>query len=71
MFPCLIIVSRDAPDLLHALVALYGQTEGVEIRFDQRHGLPWSGPGDPPARRALANPDTDLNDHGFIVIPRP
>ena len=71
MFPCLIIVSRDAPDLLEALIALYGQTAGVEIRSDRRQGLPWTAAGDTPARRAPANPDTDLKDHGFIVIPRP
>jgi len=51
MFPCLIIVSRDAPELLDALVALYGQTEGVAIRFDQWQALPWTGPGDTPVRR--------------------
>jgi len=49
MFPCLIIVSRDQSDLLNALLALYGQEAGVEIRIDRRAGLPWTGRGDPPA----------------------
>ena len=71
MFPCLIIVSRDQPDLLNALLALYGQEPGVEIRIDRRAGLPWTGPGDTPDHRAPPTLDTDLKDHGFIVIPRP
>ena len=71
MFPCLIIVSRDQPELLHALLALYGHVGGVEIRFDRRHGLPWTGMGDKADRRSVPSPDTDLRDHGFIVVPRP
>jgi hypothetical protein len=70
MFPCLIIVSRDQPELLATLTSMYGHQAGVEIRFDRRHGQPesWWESGD---RRSPANPDTDLQDHGFIVIPRP
>ena len=49
MLPCLIIVARDQPELLHALLALYGHEDGVEIRFDQRQGLLWTGPGPPAA----------------------
>jgi len=71
MYPCLIIVARDEPELLRALMSLYGHEPGVQIRFDQRHGLPWTGMGDIPARRSPPNLDTDLEDHGFIVIPRP
>jgi hypothetical protein len=71
MFPCLIIVAREQPELLHALIALYGHEHGVEIRVDQRQGLPWTGTGERPDRRSPPRPDTDLLDHGFIVIPRP
>ena len=71
MFPCLIIVSRDQPKLLYALISLYGHEDEVEIRFDRRQGLPWTGRGDRPDRRSPPIPDTDLLDHGFIVIPRP
>ena len=71
MQPCLIIVARDQPELLRALMSLYGHESGVQIRFDQRHGLPWTGTGDIPARRSPPSLDTDLEDHGFIVIPRP
>ena len=71
MFPCLIIVAREQPELLHALIALYGQEDGVEIRFDRRQGLPWPGMGNQPDRRSPPNADTDLQDHGFIVICRP
>lgn len=58
-------------ELLHALTALYGNEDGVEIRFDQRHGQPRTGMGDELDRRSPPSPDTDLQDHGFIVIPRP
>ncbi len=71
MLPCLIIVARDQPELLDALIVLYGHTEGVEVRFDRRLGLPWTKDGDRPDRRGPPHPDTDLLDHGFIVIPRP
>jgi len=70
MFPCLIIVSRDQPKLLHALISLYGHEDGVEIRFERRDGLPRTGTSDRPDRRSPPSPDTDLQDHGFIVIPR-
>jgi hypothetical protein len=71
MYPRLIIVSREEPGLLRALMGLYGHESGVQIRYDRRRGLPWSGPGDTPARRSPPSLDTDLGDHGFIVIPRP
>ena len=71
MFPCLIIVSRDQPKLLYALISLYGHEGGVEIRFDRRNGHPRTGVGDKADRRSPPSPDTDLQDHGFIVIPRP
>jgi hypothetical protein len=71
MFPCLIIIARDQPELLHALIALYGHENRVEIRFDRRQGLPWTGTGDRPDRRSSPCPDTDLLDRGFIVILRP
>ena len=71
MLPCLIIVSRNQPELLHALIALYGHEDGVEIRSDRRQGLPWPGMGNQPNRRSPPNADTDLQDHGFIVICRP
>ncbi len=71
MPPCLIMVSRDGPELLAAPVVPYGHEAGVEIRFDGRQGLPWTAAGDTPHRRAPPNPDTDMKDHGFIVIPRP
>ena len=71
MYPCLIIVSREEPGLLRALMGLYGHESGVQIRYDRRCGLPWSGTGDMPARRSPPSLDTDLGDHGFIVIPRP
>jgi len=71
MVSCLIIVSREQPEMLRALMSLYSHEPGVQIRFDRPTGQPWTGTGDPPARRSPPSRDTDLHDHGFIVIPRP
>ena len=71
VFPCLIIVARDQPGLLATLTALYGHVAGVEIRVDRRRGQPDSWRGDPGNRRSPPSLETDLRDHGFIVIPRP
>ena len=68
---CLIIVARDQPELLAQLAFLYAHEPDVEVCFDRRQGEPWTGTGDRPDRRFLPRPDTDLQDHGFIVIPRP
>ena len=71
MFPCLIIVSRDQPELLATLISIYSQEGEVEIRFDRRHAQPESWGRKPGNRRSPPSLDTDLQDHGFIVIPRP
>lgn len=67
----LFIIARDRPELLGTLAAIYGQKAEVEIHFDRRQGQPETGRGDRPDRRARPNRDTDLQDHGFLVIPRP
>jgi hypothetical protein len=68
---CLIIVARDQPELLAQLAFMYAHEENVEVCFDRRQAQPWAGMGDQPDRRSPPRPDTDLLDHGFIVIPRP
>ncbi len=70
MEPCLVIVARDQPDVFARLNATYAQEAWIEIRFDCRQGQPWTGKGERPNRRASPRSDTDLTDHGFIVIPR-
>ena len=71
MFPCLVIVSRDQPELLAALTSIYGHEGAVEIRFDRRHGRPGNWRGEAGDRRSPPSPDTDLQDDGFVVICRP
>jgi hypothetical protein len=71
MFPCLVIVSRDQPELLATLASIYGHESEVEVRFDRRHGQVESWKGEAGDRRSPPNPDTDLQDHGFVVICRP
>ena len=71
MTPCLVIVSRDQPELWARLTFTYAHEPDVEVCFDRRQGEPCTGMGDRPDRRSPPSPDTDLQDHGFIVIPRP
>lgn len=68
---CLVIVSRDRPDLLHTLSSvIYGPEDSFEIRFDQRHRQLQGWRGEDRERRTALGRDADLRDHGFMVIPR-
>jgi hypothetical protein len=71
MEPCLIIVARDQPELLAQFAFLYAHEPEVEVCFDRRQGPPLTGRDDRHDRRSPPRPDTDLQDHGFIVILRP
>jgi hypothetical protein len=68
---CLVIVSRERPELVQALASIiYGPQGEVEIRLDQRHRqLRTWGAGDVD-RRSPFSGATHLQDHGFVVIPR-
>ncbi len=68
---CLVIVSRDRPDLMRALHSvIYGPEGSVEIRFDQRHRQIQGWREDGGDRRSSRTRESDLRDHGFVVIPR-
>ena len=67
---CLIIVARDQPELLAQLAFMYAHEADIEVCFDRRQGEPGTRMSDRPDRRYPPRPDTDLQDHGFIVIPR-
>jgi hypothetical protein len=71
MEQCLIIVARDQPELLAQFAFMYVHEANVEVCFDRRQGEPLTGMSDRPDRRFPPRLDTDLHDHGFIVIPRP
>ena len=64
----LIIVAQDRPKLLAQLRFLYARAAAVEVRLDRRQGQPWAGDG--PDRRTPRHADTDLHDHGFVVVHR-
>lgn len=68
---CLVIVSRDRPELLETLASTYDHEGEVEILVDRRQRQLWSGMGNRADRRSPPSRDTDLQDHGFIVILRP
>ena len=67
---CLIIVSRDQPELLAQLAFMYAHEANVEVCFDRRQRAPWTGMIERRDRRSPPRPDTDLQGHGFIMIPR-
>ena len=69
MARCLVIVSREEPELFERLAALYAQEGWIEVRLDRRHGP--HGRGNRPDRRARPSPHMDLQKHGLIVMPRP
>jgi hypothetical protein len=56
---------------LATVTSIYGHKGEVEIHFDQRHGQLGSWKGNEGDRRSPPSPDTDLQDHGFVVICRP
>ena len=67
---CLVIVSRDRPDLVHTLASIISGPPGeVEIRLDQRRRQlgTWAGARD---RRSALSRGTPLPAYGFLVIPR-
>ena len=68
---CLVIVSRDRPELVETLNSvIYGPEGSLEIRFDQRHRQLPGWRGEEEERRSALTCNSDLRDHGFMVIPR-
>jgi hypothetical protein len=68
---CLVIVSRDRPDLLRALHSvIYGPEGSLEIRFDQRHRQLQGWRGEEGERRSARSRESYLLNHGFMVVPR-
>jgi hypothetical protein len=68
---CLVIVSRERPELVRELAAIiYGPQGEVEIQLDRRYRQlrTWGGGG--VDRRSPFTGAAHLHDHGFVVIPR-
>ncbi len=68
---CLIIVSRDRPDLWQELNQNYAQAEGVDIILDRRGWRRWTFPPDDTDRRSPSSIGSDFPAEGFVVVPRP
>lgn len=66
----LVIVARDRPVLFATLAIIFGREGDTELRFDRRRGLPWTGTEVQPDRRTRCPRDRDLQEQGFLVIPR-
>ena len=67
----LVIIARDRPELWGTWASFYGSAGEVEVLYDRRQGLPWPERGDGLDRRTQPDRDTDLQERGFRVIPRP
>ena len=70
MWRWLVIIARDRPELWVTWVSFYGAPGKVEVLFDRRQGQPWPR-SDRSDRRTQPHGETDLEGHGFLVIPRP
>ena len=66
----LVIIARDRPDLWITWAAFYGGAATVEVLVDRRRGLPCPREAVRPDRRANRNRESDLQERGFLVIPR-
>jgi hypothetical protein len=67
----LVIIARDRPDLWVTWASFYGEAGAVEVRYDQRRGLLWTGREARPDRRTLLPRQSALQERGFLVISRP
>lgn len=68
---CLIVVSRDRPELWQELRQNYAQAEGVEIILDRRQDQRSSLSEEGSDRRGLFTASPDFQGQGFVVVPRP
>jgi hypothetical protein len=66
----LVIIARDRPELWVTWASFYGGAGEVELVVDRRLRQPWTG-RDRPDRRTPSNREIDLQERGFLVIPRP
>ncbi len=66
----LVIIARDRPDLWVTWASFYGETGEVEVRYDQRQGLPSTERVDRSDRRAHLSRESSLWERGFLVVPR-
>ena len=69
MARCLVIVSREEPELFERLAALYAQEGWIEVRLDRRRGEAGLASASGPERRSSPRAQTDLREHGYIAIP--
>jgi hypothetical protein len=66
---CLIVVSRNRPEVLQELQQRHIHLDGVEVILDRRQQqIPVEGGID---RRAPPRVETDLRRQAFVVITRP
>ena len=69
MARCLVIVSRDQPELFQRLTSIYEQEEWIDILLDRRRGAAGLASASGPERRSSPRAQTDLREHGYIAIP--
>ena len=71
MWRWLVIIARDRPELWLTWASFYGGAVKVEVLLDRRQGEAGTRRGEQPERRARPGGDTELQQRGFLVIPRP
>lgn len=71
MWRWLVIIARDRPELWASWTCFYGGAKRMEVHFDRRQGQAGTERQDGAERRARPTGDTELEERGFLVIPRP
>jgi hypothetical protein len=70
MLQWLVIIARDRPELWATWACLYGGAQRFEIILDRRQGQAGTATGDRPDRRVRSPGESDVQERGFLVIPR-
>ena len=70
MLQWLVIIARDRPELWATWACLYGGAERIEIILDRRQGQAGTATRDHADRRVRSPRESDIQERGFLVIPR-
>jgi hypothetical protein len=67
----LIVVSRSQPELWQRLKQHYAHVQGVDIILDRRQWQGWTRPRQDADHQSPSRSDMELQNQGFLIIPRP
>lgn len=71
MWRWLVIIARDRPELRPTWTRLCRGAVKIDVLLDRRHGRGGNGWRNGPDRRLRPGAGGELEERGFLVIPRP